>query len=201
MKDPRLLLCTDLDRTLIPNGEQLESPDARRYFQHLVSHNKVTLVYVTGRHKELVAEAISTYNLPDPDLVISDVGTIIYDTKTENWNAWSSWEKEISPLWSGFSHAELHELFHELKELKLQETHRTSNIKVIDDNTIAINIGISKVCNDPPIPEGDEDDVNSDDDHYENESEDTENGPRSDTDTDPETMRIPGKMMLLYILA
>lgn len=130
MKDPRLFLCTDLDRTLIPNGEQLESPDARRYFQHLVSHDKVTLVYVTGRHKELVAEAISTYKLPDPDLVISDVGTVIYDTKTENWNAWSSWEKEISPLWSGFSHAELHELFHELKELKLQETEKQNTYKL-----------------------------------------------------------------------
>ena len=46
----RLLLCTDLDRTLIPNGTQPESPRARELFKRLVSHEEVTLVYVTGRH-------------------------------------------------------------------------------------------------------------------------------------------------------
>lgn len=130
MTDPRLLLCTDLDRTLIPNGEQDESPDARRYFQHLVSHEKVTLVYVTGRHKELVAEAINTYKLPDPDLVISDVGTVIYDTKTEDWSPWSSWEIEIKPLWAGFTHADLNGFFHDLAELKLQEPEKQNTYKL-----------------------------------------------------------------------
>ena len=30
-----LLLCTDLDRTLLPNGEQPESPQARTLFARL----------------------------------------------------------------------------------------------------------------------------------------------------------------------
>ena len=53
----RLLLCTDLDRTLIPNGDQPESDHAREYFKKLSEHSEVTLVYVTGRHQQLVEQA------------------------------------------------------------------------------------------------------------------------------------------------
>jgi sucrose-6F-phosphate phosphohydrolase len=130
MTDSRLLLCTDLDRTLIPNGDQDESPSARTYFERLVSHEQVTLVYVTGRHKELVAEAIDRYKLPVPDLVISDVGTVIYDTKSQDWTSWSSWEKEIRPLWAGFTHADLEKLFHDIDELILQEPEKQNAYKL-----------------------------------------------------------------------
>lgn len=130
MTDSRLLLCTDLDRTLIPNGSQDESPSARTYFEHLVSHEQVTLVYVTGRHKELVTEAIDTYGLPVPDLVISDVGTVIYDTSTQDWTSWSSWENEIRPLWAGFSHADLAILFQNIDELTLQEPEKQNAYKL-----------------------------------------------------------------------
>lgn len=44
-----LLLCTDLDRTLLPNGSQPESEQARKKFHELVKQPQVTLVYVTVR--------------------------------------------------------------------------------------------------------------------------------------------------------
>ena len=47
----RLLLCTDLDRTLIPNGPQPESPGARDRFAALAGSPHVVLAYVTGRHR------------------------------------------------------------------------------------------------------------------------------------------------------
>jgi sucrose-6-phosphatase len=53
-----LLICTDLDRTLIPNGEQPESPQARLLFCQLVSNSQITLAYVTGRDQVLVQEAM-----------------------------------------------------------------------------------------------------------------------------------------------
>jgi len=74
----KLLLCTDLDRTLIPNGAQPESSGARKCFNHLVNHPDITLVYVTGRDKALVQNAITYYHLPIPDYVIADVGATIY---------------------------------------------------------------------------------------------------------------------------
>ena len=39
----RILICTDLDRTLLPNGKQPESPGARAAFTRLVSRPEVTL--------------------------------------------------------------------------------------------------------------------------------------------------------------
>lgn len=130
MSPSRLLLCTDLDRTLIPNGEQAESPDARHYFTRLAAHPQVTVVYVTGRHRQLVEEAIETYDLPRPDLVISDVGTMIYDTTADSWNPWSSWQLEIKPQWAGFSHTDLSTLFQDLGKLRLQEPEKQNTFKL-----------------------------------------------------------------------
>ena len=45
MSRVRLLLCTDLDRTLIPNGAQPESPGARQRFAALVAHDDILLAY------------------------------------------------------------------------------------------------------------------------------------------------------------
>jgi hydroxymethylpyrimidine pyrophosphatase-like HAD family hydrolase len=73
----RLLLCTDLDRTLLPNGFEPESPDSRDLFARLVAAKGITLAYVSGRDQALVDAAIADYKLPQPDFAITDVGTRI----------------------------------------------------------------------------------------------------------------------------
>lgn len=83
MPQSKLLLCADMDRTVIPNGEQPEHPDARKRFKTFCLLPEVKLVYVTGRHQELVKQAIKNYHLPEPDFVITDVGTKIYQVKGE----------------------------------------------------------------------------------------------------------------------
>lgn len=126
----RLLLCTDLDRTLLPNGAQSESEDARKRFRALVSHPQVVLVYVTGRHQALVKQAIYHYQIPQPDYVIADVGSSIYQLQDEKWHHWQAWEDEISGDWQGKSHAEIHDLFSNLKELRLQEHSKQNSHKL-----------------------------------------------------------------------
>ena len=59
----RLLICTDLDRTLLPNGPEPESPAARERFTRLTSNPRVTLAYVSGRHRALVEQAIFNFRL------------------------------------------------------------------------------------------------------------------------------------------
>ena len=75
-----VLICTDLDRTLLPNGKQPESPAARRRFAEFAAREEVRLAYVTGRHLALVEKAIANYVLPRPDFVIADVGTSLYES-------------------------------------------------------------------------------------------------------------------------
>jgi len=116
-----LLICTDLDRTLIPNGEQPESPQARPLFRQLVSNPKITLAYVTGRDKKLVQEAISEYELPVPNFVIADVGSTIYEIQNNQWLRLTDWDEQISVDWQDKTQLNLVTLFNNFDQIKLQE--------------------------------------------------------------------------------
>lgn len=126
----RLLLCTDLDRTLIPNGAQPESPGARQLFRKLVSRPEVMLAYVTGRHRVLVEEAIEYYQLPVPDYAIADVGSTVYQIKENTWTHWSQWEAEIAEGWAGKNHQDLKKLLSDLTPLRLQEQSKQNRFKL-----------------------------------------------------------------------
>ena len=126
----RLLLCTDLDRTLLPNGVQPESPGARERFAALAALPGVTTVYVTGRHRELAQSAIASYNLPVPAYAITDVGSKIYQVHNGGWQPWPDWEAEIDADWAGKDHAGLRELFRGLADLQLQERSKQNTHKL-----------------------------------------------------------------------
>lgn len=126
----RILICTDLDRTLIANGSQSESPGARDAFLRLVSRPEVTLAYVSGRHRELVEEAMREYRLPMPDWVIGDVGTTIYRAGRGAWRHWSEWEADIAADWRGMTAKDLRPLFNDLPVLRLQEEAKQNRFKL-----------------------------------------------------------------------
>ena len=126
-----LLICTDLDRTLIPNGPQPESVGARRRFARLATRPDITLVYVSGRHHALIEEAIATYRLPLPDFVIGDVGTTIYRVGPQcAWQHLDSWEDEIAIDWGGLSHSRLLALLKHFRMLRLQERSKQNRLKL-----------------------------------------------------------------------
>jgi HAD superfamily hydrolase (TIGR01484 family) len=126
----RLLLCSDLDRTLLPNGPQPESSGARERFAAIASRPEVTLAYVSGRHRELVEQAMVNYCLPRPDYVIGDVGTTIYEITAADWYPWREWEAEIAPDWAGLSHADLRTLLDGVSTLHLQEPAKQNLYKL-----------------------------------------------------------------------
>lgn len=131
MNVPRLLICTDLDRTLIANGRQEESPGARARFDALVSRPEITLVYVTGRHLELVREASIEHVLPSPEFIIADVGTSIYHRDLQGeWTQLDAWQLEIGRDWNGQPAEELHAVLNELAELQLQEESKQNRYKL-----------------------------------------------------------------------
>jgi len=125
-----ILLCSDLDRTLLPNGPQPESPGARERFAAVAACPGVTLVYVTGRHRELVQQAIDNYCLPLPDYVIGDVGSSLFAVSDAGWSLQPEWQAEIAPDWAGLRHADLHALLADIRSLRLQETCKQNTWKL-----------------------------------------------------------------------
>ncbi len=127
----RLLLCTDLDRTLIPNGDAPESANAREHFAALAARPEVTLAYVSGRHRALVEQAISEYVLPLPDFVIGDVGTTIYHVDAQQgWQLQAAWEEAIAQDWNGKYSADLETMLHDISALKCQEAEKQNRFKL-----------------------------------------------------------------------
>ena len=129
-----ILLATDLDRTLLPNGTQPESPSARPRFHRFVALPEVTLAYVTGRHRELVERAMADYDLPRPDFVIGDVGTSLYQVHERDWSLRPDWQQAISGDWTVhgkiLGHDALAAVLADLTELRLQEAAKQGPCKL-----------------------------------------------------------------------
>ena len=126
----RLLICTDLDRTLLPNGSQPESPGARQLFARLAARPEVQLAYVTGRPLELLVDAVEAYALPLPDFAICDVGTSIYRNDPPGWVLQEGWAERLAEDWHELGGRELHRLLADLEPLKLQEEAKQGRFKL-----------------------------------------------------------------------
>lgn len=126
----RLLLCADLDRTLMPNGPLPESAGARDKFNELVASPEILLVYVTGRDRRLVLEAVTEYHLPLPSYVIADVGSTIYQVTNSDWQQLEAWDRLISPDWQDHTHDDIRLLFSGLPDLRLQEASKQNTFKL-----------------------------------------------------------------------
>jgi HAD superfamily hydrolase (TIGR01484 family) len=130
----RILLATDLDRTLLPNGAAPESPLARERFSRVAARPEVVLAYVTGRHRELVEAAMAEYRLPVPDYVIGDVGTTLYRVVDRDWGLQPAWQQAIGRDWGGRARDDLAALLGSgsavdglrLQELSKQNTYKLS---------------------------------------------------------------------------
>lgn len=127
---PNFLVCSDLDRTILPNGAQPESAQARPKLHQLTSRPQVMLAYVSGRHEVLLREAITQYRIPVPQYAIGDVGTTIYEIRGDHWRLWEEWSEAIAPDWNGAQHHDLMEQFNDITELRLQESEKQNTYKL-----------------------------------------------------------------------
>jgi len=125
-----ILLCSDMDRTILPNGVQDESPQARSVFGLLVKRPEIQLAYVSGRDKRLIQKAIAEYDLPLPNYAVGDVGTTIYELTGSNWRPWDAWFEEIAKDWNGLDSEDLSGFLTEFKELTRQEPEKQNRYKL-----------------------------------------------------------------------
>ncbi|MFV1984900.1 MAG: HAD-IIB family hydrolase [Thiohalomonadales bacterium] len=125
-----ILICTDLDRTLIPNGDKPVSDGALEIFTTLCTSNDIQLCYVTGRNFNLTNNAISEYKLPIADFLICDVGASAYYFRNNKYSIDSNWTNEIESDWNGMDINLIHELLDDIKDLILQEQDNQSIYKL-----------------------------------------------------------------------
>ena len=78
LKSKRHVLATGLDGTLIPLNDDEQNRADLQTLSSGLKRNDVTLTFVTGRHFSSVAQAIAQYSLPQPDWIICNVGTSIF---------------------------------------------------------------------------------------------------------------------------
>ena len=125
-----LLLCTDMDRTVIPNGFQQESKGVDKQFKDFCSQSEVSLVYVTGRHLALMQEAIETFDLPMADFAITDVGSRIYQRQGEKWESLAAWDSEIGQDWQDVKADALQNLVASIDGMSVQEPEKQYQFKI-----------------------------------------------------------------------
>ena len=126
----KILICSDLDRTLIPNGHQEESAHARPVFRKLAEHVNIYLAYVSGRDRQMIFDAIEEFYLPMPKYAIGDVGTTFYRIIDGDWQLSDGWSDEIGQDWKGFNWERLAGYFEDVPEIQLQELVKQSRYKL-----------------------------------------------------------------------
>jgi len=126
----KILLCCDLDRTVLPNGHAMESPGARKLFTRIADADEIVLAYVSGRDKKLLLDAINEYQIPVPDYAIGDVGTTMYWIENNDWSELESWSEHIGEDWHNVSPDQIHEYLSSLAELTLQEKTKQGRYKL-----------------------------------------------------------------------
>ena len=126
----KLLLCTDMDRTLLPNGDAPLSSAATPLFQQLVNHPSIILVYVTGRDLGLVQQAIAEYQMPKPDYVITDVGASIYQRQHDQFQEMHDWQTFIGQDWLDYDSTLLGQALGKFQAIEQQAASRQGRYKL-----------------------------------------------------------------------
>ena len=124
------MLCCDLDRTLLPNGPQPESPAARPLLRAVVGRPALSLAYVTGRDERLIREAMEEYDLPQPDFAVGDVGTTLYRVRQDRWEPVDAWARTLGPDWAGASRDDLAHQLEGLARMRIQPPEKLGRFKL-----------------------------------------------------------------------
>ena len=90
----------------------------------------VTLVYVSGRHRALIEQAIVQFDLPAPDFAIADVGSTVLQVTPSGWQPNDAWDAQIAPDWHGLAHDDLCRLLSVFPALRLQPREQQNRYKL-----------------------------------------------------------------------
>jgi len=124
-----MILATDLDRTLLPNGGE-SSDNILPEFFNVVKDKKLTLVYVTGRNLTLFEEAKKEFGIENPNYLIGDVGTKIYKNEAGEMKEDLEWIKYLKENTSGWDTQKMKKDIGLIDGLELQEKEKQNDFKL-----------------------------------------------------------------------
>ena len=124
-----VIIATDLDRTLFPNGEQ-EYDGSMDRFTDLMDKSDFHLLYVTGRNKKQILDGMDRYSAPAPEYAVAEVGTKVYlfsDGTLEEDPGYIEYIESKTGIW------DVHKFEESLRwteEIRLQEEEHQNRFKI-----------------------------------------------------------------------
>lgn len=120
-----------MDGTFIPLAGNEQNRSDLHTLQAELERHEVTLMYVTGRHLELVLDAIRSDGLPSPRWMICDVGASIYHVNSTGvYTALQEYTQHLSDLVGEHSRATLVQQVGEIAGLRMQEPEKQTEFKI-----------------------------------------------------------------------
>jgi sucrose-6F-phosphate phosphohydrolase len=128
--EPRILLATDMDGTVIPLDRRKSRKKAIVEFRKTVrTHRSIILAYVTGRHLDLAIQGQRDYGLPVPRLLVCDVGTSIYALQGRRWIPDKAYRRMMKTQLGGHSGDEITAALQGTPDLTPQEDEKQAEFK------------------------------------------------------------------------
>ena len=121
LKNIDRLIITDIDNTLTGDDEAM-----REFFQLITdAEDNIGFGIATGRRYDDVVKLMKDYDMPQPEVLITAVGTEIYYGKNQTTDR--SWQKHIDFRWEP---KRVHEVLDSIEGLYIQEDHEQSPYKI-----------------------------------------------------------------------
>lgn len=125
------LLASDMDGTVIPMGEGIEWEEDITAFRKAVNTRPhLRLAYVTGRDLDLAVQGIEHHRLPQPRLLVCDVGTSLYHVHGDRYRPDEGYAERMREAVDGLEAREIREGVGCHPGLSLQPDDRQTPFKV-----------------------------------------------------------------------
>ena len=131
MAENKTLLATDMDGTVIPlEVNSQRKTEIAAFRNNLDDSPDLILAYVTGRDFPLAVKGIQQHRLPEPDILVGDVGTSIYHRTPSGYEPDEEYVRLMEEARGGLDVREVnHEMAH-IPELLLQPDERQTESKL-----------------------------------------------------------------------